>query len=293
MMSNSPIGSAVNTVAPGLGTVVDAVGGGGKQQPPAMPDYVGAANATSIGSINSALANNYMSEPNINTPLGSQTWQQTGSNSIYIPGYGNISIPKMQQDVTLSPEQQDLYNSKTNLQGTLLGQSANNLSQPVGNSAQDIANQAYGAMTSRLDPQWAKNEEMQKTQLANQGLVPGGEAYDNAMREFNNAKNDAYQQANLGAIQTMPQTYQIDQGLRDLPLNELSALSNSSAVQMPQFQPTQYSQGAQGPNILGATTQAGNYNMSLYNSQVQQQNAMLQGLMGLGGSGLMAYGMMA
>ena len=282
---------AVNTVAPGLGSLGSSLTGGGSKGPqlPQQPDYVGAANAQSAGTINASLANNYMSQPDVNTPFGSQTWSQTGSNTINIPGYGNISIPHMQQNVTLSPEQQALYEQQTGLKGNLLGQAGQNLSQPFSSNAQGIADQAYGQMTARLDPQWAHNEEMQKSQLANQGLAAGGEAYDNAMRDFNNAKNDAYSQANLQSLQLMPQTYQIDQGIRDLPLNELSSLSNSNAVSTPQFQPTQYSQGAQGPNLLGATGQQSGYNQSLYNSQVQQQNAMLQGLMGLGGAGMLAF----
>lgn len=260
-----------------------------KTQQPQQPDYIGAANAQSSGSIATALANNMMAQPNVNTPLGSQTWQQIGTNTITVPGLGNISIPKMQQNIQLSPEQQALYMGSTAIKGGLLGQAGENLSQPIGNSAQDIADKAYGAMTSRLDPQWAQREQMQKTQLANQGLAPGGEAYDAAMREFNNARTDAYQQANLGAIQTMPQTYQIAQGLRDLPLNELAALSNAQPVQMPTFQPTQYPGQAQGPNTLTATGQQGAWQQAMYNAGVQQANAQRQGLMGLGSAAMAAF----
>lgn len=256
---------------------------------PKQPDYIGAANAQSYGTIQANLANNYMSQPDINTPLGSQSWKQTGTNQVNIPGIGWIDIPKMQQDIKLSPEQNALYQGQTAIQGGLMGQTANNLSQPVSSSANDVADKAYGAMTSRLDPQWQKNEDRQKTQLANQGLSAGGEAYDDAMRVFGQQKNDAYQQANLGAIQTMPQTFQIEQGLRDLPLNELNALKSGNPVNMPQFQPTQFGQGAQGPNTLGATQQQGGWQQAMYNSQIQNQNAQRQGLMGLGAAGMMMF----
>ncbi len=285
--------TAVNTVAPGLGYLASSfgVGGGSGKGPqmPSQPDYVGAANAQSAGSINASLANNYMAQPDVNTPFGSQTWNQTGSNTINIPGYGPIQIPHMQQNITLSPTQQGLYDQQTGLQSGLLNQAGQNFSKPFDSDAQAIADKAYGQMTQRLDPQWKQNEEMQKTQLANQGLTAGGEAYDNAMRNFNNSKNDAYSQANLQSLQLMPQTYQIDQGIRDLPLNELTALGGAHAVNTPQFQPTQYSQGAQGPNLLGATGQQSNYQQSLYNTQVQQQNAMFGGLMNLGGAAMLAF----
>lgn len=262
----------------------------GKNQQPPQPDYIGAANAQSMGTIGASLANNLMSHPNVNTPLGSQTWKYTGNAQQYIPGVGTIDIPQYDQNISLSPTEQGLYNQQSQLSSGLYGSAGKNLGQPQDlNSAQAINDKAYSAMTSRLDPQWQQNEQTQKTQLANQGLAPGGEAYDNAMRVFNQGKNDAYQQAQLGAIQTMPQTQAMAMQARDQPLNELNALRTGSQVNMPQFQPTQYSQGAQGPNTLGATQQQGGWQQAMYNQQMQQRNANTQGLMGLGAAGMMMF----
>jgi len=144
-------------------------------------------------------------------------------------------------------------------------------------SVPQIADKAYGAMTSRLDPQWAQREEMQKAQLANQGLAPGGEAYTNSMRDFNAARNDAYQQANLGAISTMPQTYQLAQAAYQQPLNQLNAIRSGAQIQTPQFGQTP------GANYAGAAAQAGQYAGNVYNQQIAQQNAQTSGLYGLGG----------
>jgi len=262
----------------------------GKNKMPQQPDYIGAANAQSMGSIGASLVNNQMSHPNINTPLGSQTWNQTGNSSINIPGIGNVDVPQYEQNIKLAPEQQKLYDQQTSLSGNLYGQAGQNLSRPQDlNSVQDINNKAYGAMTSRLDPQWTQNEAMQKTQLANQGLAPGGEAYDNSMRVFNQGKNDAYQQANLAAIQTMPQTQNMAMQLRDQPLNELNALKTGTQVNMPQFQPSQYSMGAQGPNSMQAAQGMAGWQQAMYNQQMQQQNSTNQGLMGLGAAGMMMF----
>jgi hypothetical protein len=256
----------------------------GKNPPkPGQPDYIGAANAQSLGTIGASMANNVMSHPNVTTPLGSQTWNQIGSDTINIPGIGNISIPKYSQTVSMSPEQQNLYNNQVGLAGTLYGQSAQNIGDT--GSVQALNDQAYKAITSRLDPQWQQNEEMQKTQLANQGLAPGGEAYDNAMRVFNQGKNDAYQQAVLAGINTMPIALQA----RDAPLNELNALRTGSQVNMPQFQASQYSQGAQGPNTLGATGQQAQWQQAMFNQQMQQNNATTNGLMGLGSAAMYAF----
>lgn len=256
--------------------------------PPPAPDYTGAAQATSQGSIQAAIANNLMAHPNIVTPLGSQTWANTGTQNV--PGFGEI--PTQTQTVSMTPQGQRLYEGQLGLsQGLLdtanssLGQTQQSLGSPQDfSSVQDIADQSYGMQTARLDPQWQQNESAQKTQLANQGLVPGGEAYDNAMRTFSQGKNDAYNQARLSSISTMPQTYQMSTAQRMQPLTELNALRTGAQPQMPQFQPTQYSMGAQGPNMLGAAQAQSGYNQGLYNSQVGQQNSMMSGLMGIGGA---------
>lgn len=266
---------------------VASEGMGKNQQQPTSPDYLGAANAQAYGSLQTAIANNTLSHPNINTPLGSQTWNQTGSSSVYIPGYGNVQIPNYTQNVTMSPEQKELYDQQVGISGGLLHQAGNNLANPQDlSSIQDVANRSYQQLTARLDPQWAQNEEMQKSQLANQGLTAGGEAYDNAMRTFNQGKNDAYGQAQLSAINTMPQTFQLASAIRDQPLNEMSALSGGSQVSMPQFQPVSYPGQMQSPNTLGATQSQGQWDANLYNQQVGQQNAFTSGLFGLAGMGL-------
>jgi hypothetical protein len=148
-------------------------------------------------------------------------------------------------------------------------------------SVPQVADKAYSALTSRLDPQWKQNQGMQETQLRNQGLVPGGEAYDNSMRVFNQAKNDAYQQANLGAISTMPQTYQLATDQYNQPLNQLNAIRSGAQIMGPQFEGS--------PNYLGAAQAQGQYGQGLYNAQVGQQNAMTSGLFGLLGAGVGGY----
>lgn len=234
--------------------------------PPPAPDYAGAA----VAQQKSQMSSQY-------TPYGSQVYSQDPNSP---SGY--------QSTISLAPQAQQTLDSQMNLSQNLgnlanqqLGQVNQQYSQPFDQSSvQQTADKAYGAMTARLDPQWQHNEEMQKSQLANQGLVPGGEAYDNAMRDFNNAKNDAYQQANLGAIQTMPQTYQLGLSQYEQPLNQLNAIRTGAQVQNPQFS------AQPGANLSGAAQSSGQYNQGLYNSQVGQQNAMTSGLFGLGAAAL-------
>ena len=217
--------------------------------PPAAPNFTQAAQATSQGSTQAAIASNLMAHPDIFTPLGSQTWQQTGTSTVpQIGGEKAFDIPTYSQTVGLSPEGQDLYNRQLALSQGLLGLGQGSLDQtsaalrdPMNlQSIQDIADQSYAMQTSRLDPQWEENQNRQFNQLTNQGLVPGGEAYENAMRSFNQGKNDAYNQARLSSISTMPQTYQLEAAQRLQPLTELNAIRSGAQPQMPQFQPVQY-----------------------------------------------------
>ncbi len=261
--------------------------------PPPAPDYTGAANATSQGSVQASIANNLMAHPNIYTPLGSQTWQQTGSQSV--PGVGGqpgFDVPNYSQTINMSPEGQRLYQGQLGLsQGLLdtsnqsLGQTQSSLGAPQDfGSVQDIADQSYATQTARLDPQWEQRKQAFDQQMANQGITAGGEAYDNAARDFGQQRNDAYTQARQQAFANMPQTFQLSSAQRMQPLTELNALRTGAQPQMPQFQPSQYSMGAQGPNMMAATQGQNQYNMGLYNSEVAQNNSMMGGLMSLGGT---------
>jgi hypothetical protein len=54
----------------------------------------------------------------------------------------------------------------------------------------------------RLRPQMAQDQQSMQAQLANQGVVPGTEAYNNAMRTFNQGQNDKLTSAIVGGMDT-------------------------------------------------------------------------------------------
>lgn len=58
---------------------------------------------------------------------------------------------------------------------------------------------AYGRATSRLDPQFQRQEQDLLTRLRNQGLKAGDQAYDAAVQNFQSGRNDAYEQARMGS----------------------------------------------------------------------------------------------
>lgn len=248
--------------------------------PPATPDYVGAAQQQGASNVETALTQGKINNPNMYTPYGSQqvTW-----------GGQDGQQPTVTQ--SLAPAQQGLLDSQNRIsQGllntgeTALGQAQNTLSKPMDlQSVQDIYDKAYKAQTARLDPQWQQNTNMQETQLRNQGLVPGSEAYDNAMRTFNQGKNDAYQQAEDSAISTMPQTYQLASAEYNQPLNTVNALRTGNQVQNPTFQQYQGSTVGQTPIMQGAQAQ-GQAAQNQYNVQQSAANSTNSGLMSLAGT---------
>lgn len=260
---------------------------------PPAPDYTSAAIATASGNKEAAQAAQQGSMIGQNTPYGSLSYSQTGTSP-----QGN---PLYTADISLSPTGQQLLSAsdqtKLGLAGLQSGAEqrvAGSINQPFAlGSVPQVEDTAYKAITSRLDPQWEQNTEMQDAKLANQGIVPGTKAYDDAMRTFNEAKNDAYEQANLGAIATAPQTFQLASATREQPLNELDALLTGSQVTNPTFGPTPQQQTVPGPNYLGAAQSQGQYGQGLYNAQIGQQNATTSGLFGLGGAGLNAYALLA
>lgn len=232
---------------------------------------------------------------------------------------------------SLAPAQQQLLDAQNNISLNLAGIAQSGLGR-VGNSMgqsfdisrlnpiqtsisqdpqarQHAEDMAYQAATSRLDPQWAHQAEMQRASLANQGLVAGDDAYDAAMRDFNNAKNDAYLQAQSNAVNqglnnqtaqfnmnaqnaafgnnASQQQLQLESYLRSLPLNELNSLRTGSQVTNPQFQGYNPTSVSPAPIMQGAMAQ-GQANQNAYNANQASNNAFMGGLMQLGGAAMMA-----
>lgn len=246
--------------------------------PPPAPDYRGAAQATAAGNREAAIAAQEGSMVNQVTPYGNLNYSQTGTSQAGNPTYT--------ANVDLSPSGQQLLGQHNKLstglftaQDQALGQV--NKQGPMDlSSVNQIADRSYQNQTARLDPQWQQNTDMQETKLRNQGLTPGSEAYDNAMRDFNYGKNDAYTQARMQADNTMPQTYQLSQAAYSQPLNQLNALRTGSQVQNPNFANAPQQQPTTGPNYLSAAQAQGQYDQGLYNMGQASNNSMTSGLIG-------------
>lgn len=58
----------------------------------------------------------------------------------------------------------------------------------------------YARSSNRLDTRFGQSDEAMEVKLAGQGLAPGDQAYDAAMKNYSDSKNDAYSSAQNDAI---------------------------------------------------------------------------------------------
>ena len=293
----------------------------GKQasSPPA-PDYAGAAKEQGVANVETARVQGRMNNPNTYGPLGSQVVTWDGGDQ-----------PTIRQ--TLTPDAQAAFNSQQRVQSGLsalgeqgLGTVREAIRQPfnpnlprlqeglqnVGDAPVNQGMTGQAAIMERLAPQQAQEAAATRQRLANQGLVPGGEAYNNEMRIQGQTQNDQKTQAALQglALDSGAQNQRFNQELtraqfgntalqqslaqqtqlRNQPLNEISGLMSGSQIQMPQFAGYQSSQVAPPPIFQGAQA-ADQSAMQRYGIEQAGNNAMTAGLFGLAGSGAQAAGM--
>lgn len=207
---------------------------------------------------------------NQNNAKGSLNYSQTGTNPDGTPIYT--------ANTTLSAPMQGIFDKSTALTNSLLGGSAGGAlsGKPLDLSYNGTAAALDALNKSRLDPQWKQNTDIQEAKLAAQGLQPGMPGYDAAMRNFNTAKNDAYNSANLADFQTSANNALQEYNAPLTTLGAVYGVGNSAGS--PTFANTPTSNVA-GTNVAGLVEQN-------YQQQSQNANAYNGQLAGLIGTGL-------
>lgn len=290
--------------------------------PPPAPDYTGAATAQGAANVETAKQQGIINNPNVVSPYGNQnvTFDASGHPTI------TQALPADAQAALNAQNQTKLGLANLGNQGVSTAQgvmgtpfSFGGPSVQTGLDTSGIAKMpvnagttGFDAIMSRLEPQMGRQQVSTETQLTNQGLRPGSEAWTNAMTDLHNQQNDQRTQAaaqgvNLdmsanqqgygqalqsGQFGNTAQQQALAQAIqqRQLPLNEITALMSGSQIQSPQFQGYNASTLAPAP-IAQAAGQQAQYGQGLYNSQVGATNAQNSGLYSLGGSALMAAAM--
>jgi hypothetical protein len=184
--------------------------------------------------------------------------------------------------------------------GQVIGKNVDLSGQPAIPQSGTVNQRVIDAMQSRVMEDYARKRDQSNSDMIAAGLRPGSKGYDDAMQLVQRGENDANQQAVLAGYDQGNKTFGQDTqsramsladyySARQTPLNEITALMSGSQVTNPYSMPG-YAQGAnaQGAPLFGATQATGDWNTGLYNAKAAQQGNMMQGLFGLGATGMMA-----
>ena len=260
----------------------------GKSSSPPAPDYTAAANATAAGNLQQAQYQTAANRVNQYGPNGSLVYSQADPKD-----------PNSQWSATqsLSPEQQKLQDAQNSmsLQYAGLGQQGLDyakgaLSNPqidqsqLASMPQNAGMNTQQAMMARLAPQIQRENQQQDAKLANQGIMPGSEAYNTAQTQLAQQHNDQENQAALAGIQTDMQAR--NQGIANQssimnqPLNMINALRTGSQVAGQNYVNPPQQGAVAGADLNGATQ--GMYNAALGQTNANNANAAAQTQSGIG-----------
>jgi len=259
--------------------------------------YVQAAQQTAMGNIAGAQSATQANRINQSTPYGNLQYTQTGTDQ-----FGN---PIWSANQNLAPQFQGALG---NLSNQLASQTATpfNASQfapqtKVEGSGMEGWDKATGLVMQRLAPQLERQQKSLDTQLANQGIMRGSEAYMQAQQDLGQRQNDLMNQAALagqqvqqnlytqnlqGAAlgnQAQAQAYNQALGGYNLPLAQLGAFRTATA---PTYINPYQQAAVAGPDILGAYTSSEAAKIAQQNADAAEKSALTGGLFQLGGSAL-------
>ena len=212
---------------------------GSAPSPPPAPNPVATAQAQTGENVDTAIANAQLSHVNQTDPSGStSTYGTDGTSTFTDPVSGTTyNIPNYTQQTSLSPAEQQIFNTNLNTQGNI-ADTANVQSQQIGASLDNPIN-------------------LQGVNLSSVGQLPNADLSANNINQFINTNWEqplAYSQGN--------QQEQMNQSLADQGINLNDPAYNEAQINEGQnFQQQQdtyansmYSTA--GNNILGATSLA-------------------------------------
>lgn len=254
---------------------------------PKAPDP--AATAAAQGSWNSFTAQQQqaMNMTNQNSPWGSLTYDQTGSQTIIDPNGKPVEVPRYTANTTLTPQQQSIYDQSqaaelnlatiANEQSGRVGEILNN---PFEFSNSDAEQWSYDLASPRILQQQGKNESALRSQLIASGIRPGTANWDSEMARLTNANSD---QLNQLALTGRGQAFSEALAQRNQPLNEIIGLMSGTQIQNPN------STFAQTPQSQVAGVDYSGLVQNKYNADMQAANARTGALGGLFGAGLSLF----
>lgn len=231
---------------------------------------------------------------NVTSPFGTQTWSQG-------PG-GAYTLSQ-----SLDPSQQRQFNIRNQIGEQMLGQAGGVVGQgapgfsdlplaPSGkfdiNAGGNAAGKAYFEnQRALLDPEFAKADVAFQQEMSNKGIPMGSEAWNEALRQHENNKNFALNQASgaattLGADLALRERgqQQADYGQQtNIDLAKRGDYRDQIAQLLGGQTLTPLEAGGAGPLDVGGAYNAQNQAiLDQYNARTGTQNSLLSGLFGLG-----------
>lgn len=223
---------------------------------------------------------------NQNNAFGSLNYSQTG--------VGPNGTPLYTATTSLSPAEQGLLNTYQNTQQTAGTQAGNLLSgasygsqsptAAIGNLTSGLVGQAAQQEANYLQPFFQPQTQQLDTQLRNQGITPNSPAYQQAMNNLAQGQGQTY----TGYLaSTEPQLFNQATQEYAMPAELAGSLAqlgapttpNSSFVNTPSL-------SIQPADLTTATSNYNTAEQNAYQSQLQQNQAMMSGLFGIGTTAL-------
>lgn len=224
-------------------------------QSPKIPSATSVAGAQTKSNIDTATAQQELNMVNQVTPTGSLTYTQNGTNP--------DGTPKYTATTALSGAQQGLLTGGQSAEKSLLDKINAGQSTDYKTLSQQTQDQLDGLASQRLDPSLDRQLQSLRQQLANSGIKPGTEAYNNAMTLNSQSANDARNSLILGGYTTANQAAMNE---TNLPYNQLASLMGNTQNTTGVGTTGTPSAGIQGTDIAGLTNQQ-------YQAQLAQSNA--------------------
>jgi hypothetical protein len=305
---------------------------------PGTPDFVGAAEATGASNERINTAQTYANRTNSSGPWGSSTWKPTQTVD---PATGK-PVTTWENKMSLDPTMQSSLDAQQRMQlmrsqmgegmmgrvNDAMGSEMDYDSMPDFGGAVDPSRMQGDSSVYRQKAQDAVNQlnaqdlamrrESQEAQLAAQGITQGSDAYNNAMRQVDDAESRSnlmaieagrnessqmFQQDLLGNNQDFTQNMQSagrDDQLRQMmigeqlqkrgmPLQELEALMAGQGIMNPGQQTPAMAGKPQGVDYSTAMSNQHQANVSQANAQNAQTSSTVGAGMGLATMALMMY----
>jgi hypothetical protein len=252
---------------------------------PAAPDPVKTAEAQSASNVKTSTTQQQLNMVDQTNPYATQSYKQTGT---WADG-----TPKFSMTTAFSPEekakqdQQWEFDKLTNQLGINQTKKLTGiLDTPfkIDNAATESRLMELGR--KRLDPLLAERNAALESKLYNQGVMPGTEAYDRAMRADTEGQNDAYNELLLRGRGLANTELQAE---RNQPINEITALMSGGQVNQPQFGNTPQTSVAN-TDVAGITQSAYENSLIPWKQKNAEKAAMMGGLFSLGGAALGGWG---